>query len=110
MLQAHSFLWHYLWVAPNVFLLALAFLACKRKLHKQFPVFVTFAAVGALEQLAVYAADVIPSVSAESFLRGFLAGVLVLDLIQFALIRGIFFPLFWEDTSVGQRWQALIRA
>ena len=63
MLQAHSFLWHYLWVAPNILLLVLAVLLWRRKLHKQFPIFLTFAVVSSIEQLTVYAADVLPSVS-----------------------------------------------
>ena len=41
MLQAHSLLWHYLWVAPNLLLLLLALRMWRRHLHKQHPVFVT---------------------------------------------------------------------
>ncbi len=67
MLQAHSFLWHYLWVAPNLLLLVLAVLIWRRKLHQQFPVFLIFALVTAIEQFTLYAADVIPSVSGETF-------------------------------------------
>ena len=69
MLQAHSILWHYLWVAPNLILLALAFLVWKRRLSKELRTFLAFAILSAIGQLAVYVADIVPSVSAENFWR-----------------------------------------
>lgn len=90
MLQAHSLLWHYLWIAPNVLLLALALLIVRRKFHRQFPVFLIFAVAIAVEQLVVYAADVIPKVSGPTFWRVFWAGLLVEALAKFALIGEIF--------------------
>jgi hypothetical protein len=110
MLQAHSFLWHYLWVAPNVLLLGLAFLAWQRKLQKQFPVFVTFAVLSALEQFAVYTADVAPSVTAESFWRIFWAGLLIEALVKFALVGEIFVAVFGQYASVARLGKVLIRA
>jgi hypothetical protein len=110
MLQAHSFLWHYLWVVPNVLLFTLAFFAWQRKLHKQFPVFVTFAVLGALEQLVVYAADVLPAVSPESFWRVFWAGLLIEALIKFALIGEIFVHVFGKYASVAKLGTVMIRA
>jgi len=48
MLQAHSILWHYLWVAPNVILLTLAVLMWRRGLVRAFPIFFSFAILGAI--------------------------------------------------------------
>ena len=90
MLQAHSFLWHYLWVAPNFLLLILAVLLWRRKLDKQYPVFLFFAVVSAIEQLTVYIADVLPSVSPVTWYHVFGGGLLVEALIKFALIGQIF--------------------
>ena len=102
MLQAHSLLWHYLWVAPNILLFALAVLIWRRKLHKQFPVFLFFAVVTAVEQLTVYAADVLPSVSPAIWWRVFLAGLLVESLIKFALIGEIFGRVFGQYPSLAK--------
>jgi hypothetical protein len=108
MLQAHSFLWHYLWVAPNLLLLVLAGLIWRRQLHKQFPVFLVFAVVIAIEQLTVYAADVLPSVSATNWWYVFWAGLLAEALVKFALIGEIFGSVFGLYPSVAKLGKLLI--
>ena len=108
MLQAHSLLWNYLWVAPNILLLVLAVVIWRRKLHKQFPVFLFFAVVTAIEQLTVYATDVLPSVSPAIWWRVFLAGLLVEALIKFALIDEIFGRMFGLYPSLAKLGKLLI--
>jgi hypothetical protein len=101
MLQAHSFLWHYLWIAPNLLLLILAFLLWRRKLYKQFPLFQIFAVVLGAVQLTLYAADVIPSVSAKTWWRIFWVGLLIEALVKFALIGEIFARVFGHYDSLA---------
>lgn len=108
MLQAHSPLWHFLFVTPNVFLLALAILLWWRRLQKQYPIFLLFAALMAVEQLAVYAADVIPSVSAATFWHIFWAGLLIEALLKFALIGEIFGQVFGNYPSLAKLGKLLI--
>ena len=102
MLQAHSPLWHYLWVAPNVFLLVLAWLLWRRGLHKRFPFFVAFAIVGAVEQLVVYAADLIPSVAPGTWWLIFWAGLVAEGLLKFALVGEIFAHIFDPYPSLAK--------
>lgn len=109
MLQAHSILWHYLWVAPNALLFLLAVLVWRRRLHKVFPIFFAFALIGSLAQLCVYAADVIPSVPAEAFWRVFWTGLLVEALLKFSLIGEIFAHVFGPYPSVARLGRLLIR-
>jgi len=109
MLQAHSFFWHYLWTAPNVYLLLLAFMSWKRGFRKQLPVFIAFAIFSALGQLAVYFADILPSVSAENFWRVDWASVLIESLLKFALIAEIFAHVFDPYASVAKLGKLLIR-
>src|SRR5208283_5116325 len=108
MLQAHSLLWHYLWVAPNLLLLLLALRMWRRHLHKQHPVFVIFAAVTAVEQLTLYAADVIPSVQPTTWWYLFWTGLLAEALIKFAVIGEIFGALFGLYPSVARLGKLLI--
>jgi hypothetical protein len=108
MLQAHSLLWHYLWVAPNVLLLVLANLIWRRKLSKQYPVFLFFAIVSAIEQLTVYLADLLPSVSAETWYYTFGGGLLVEALIKFAVIGEIFGVLWGMYPSLAKLGRLLI--
>lgn len=110
MLQAHSFLWHYLWVAPNVLLLVLSFLIWKRGLHQQLPVFFAFALLSAFCHLAIYAADISPSVSAENFWRVDWASLLIEGPLKFVLIAEVFAQIFGSYTSVVRLGRFLIRA
>jgi hypothetical protein len=110
MLQAHSFLWHYLWIAPNLLLLLLGFLIWRRKLHRQYPAFLIFAVVIAIEQLAVYVADILPSISPTTWWYVFWASLLVEALIKFALIGEIFGRTFGLFPSVAKLGRWLISA
>ena len=67
MLQAHSLLWNYLWIAPNLVFLVVGFLLWKRGLALQVPAFLAFAIICGLGELAKFGADIAPSVSATSY-------------------------------------------
>src|SRR5271169_50132 len=108
MLQAHSLLWYYLWVAPNLLLLILAVLLWRRRLHKQYPVFMVFAVVTAIEQMTVSAADVLPWVSPYAWWRVFGSGLLVEALIKFALIGQIFGLMFGMYPSLAKLAKSLV--
>ncbi len=110
MLQAHSFLWHYLWLAPNVLLLVLALLLWKRGLHKSLPVFFAFAVLSPLGQFALYAADVTPSVTAETFWRVDWACLLIEGPLKFALIGEVFAHVFGSYASLARLGRLLISA
>lgn len=110
MLQAHSFLWHYLWVAPNVFLLVLAILISKSRTRKEFPAFFAFAVLAALCELAVYGADVSPSVSAQTFWRVDWATLLVEGLLKFVLVGEIFANVFGPYPQLARLGKFLIRS
>jgi hypothetical protein len=109
MLQAHSFLWNYLWVAPNALLLLLALLMRRRGLHKQFRAFFAFAIVSALGQLAVYIADLSPSVTPENFWRIDWANLVTEGLIKFILVGEIFGQAFGSYASLARLGRLLIR-
>ena len=109
MLQAHSLLWYYLWVGPNLILLTLAFLLWKRRLHNAYPFFFAFAVVSALDQLALYAADIIPSVTPQWWWRIFWAGLMAEGLLKFALIGEIFGRVFDGYPAVAKLGKFMIR-
>jgi hypothetical protein len=109
MLQPHSFLWTYLWVAPSVLVLILAFLLGQRRLHRRYPLFFAFVIVSAIEDLTLYACDVIPSVTPETWWRVFWVGLLVEGLVKFALIGEIFGDVFGAYASVAKLGKLLIR-
>jgi hypothetical protein len=109
MLQAHSSLWNYLWVAPNLLLLLLAFLLFRRGIHKIYPCFVAFALIGAIGELVNYAADLSQSISGETFWRIFFSVLVIAALLKFALIGEIFTKVFGGYVSVARLGKLFIR-
>jgi len=107
MLQAHSLLWLYLWVAPHLLLLLLAFLLWRRKFYRQYPIFLIFAVATATGSLAVYAADEIRSVSGTTFWHVAWANLLVEALVTFALIGEIFGKVFGLYPSLAKLGKSL---
>lgn len=90
MLQAHSFLWNYLWVAPNLFLLALGVLMWRRGLARQVPYFVAFALLTPPLDLVRFVLDVAPGVSPETYWRFSWGALIVESLLKFIVIGEAF--------------------
>jgi hypothetical protein len=109
MLQAHSFLWHDLWLAPHVLQVALAILIWRRRLHKLFPVFLAYTIFEAIEEFTLYGMDVLPSVRAETFWQAFWVGLIIEGLIRFALIGELFSHLLRRWPTLGKLGSQLIR-
>src|SRR3954453_7240028 len=109
MLQAHSLLWHYLWVAPNVYLLALGFLVWAGKTRRGSLAFVVFSFIIPLAQLILYAADVLPWIAPHTFWHVLWSGLLVEGLIKFILIGELFDGVFSPYPSLANLGKVLIR-
>ena len=108
MLQAHSLLWNYLWIAPNVLLLALAVMLWKRGTWRNFPAFLVFSVLGALLGLAVYAADVLPFVSPVNFWCVEWASIIVESLLKFIVIGELFSRVVNPYPSVSRLGRILV--
>ena len=108
MLQAHSLLWNYLWVAPNLFCLLLGFLIWKRGLAHQIPAFLAFATVGSLADLAVFGADLAPFVSAPNYWRISWFSLLFEAFLKFLVIGEILSKLLTPYSSISRMGRTLI--
>jgi hypothetical protein len=109
MLQPHSLLWHYLWVAPNVLLAVLAVLMWKRDLHRRYPCFFVYALFEALQWAVLYPVDLIPTIPAEYYWRLYGPSVLLETLITLVLISEIFATVLGSYTSIARIGKLLIR-
>jgi hypothetical protein len=109
MLRAHSLLWSYLWVAPNLLLFVLGLLIWKRGIASRVPAFFAFAILSAISELTVYAADVLPKVGPGTFWRIDWAGLLIEGVLKFVLIGEIFAHVFGAYASVARLGRFLIR-
>src|SRR5579884_1131949 len=108
MLQAHSILWNYLWVAPNLFLLLLALVIWRRGLARQIPAFLAFAVLGALGDLVVFGADIAPSVSAPVYWRISWASLILEALLKFLIIGEVLSKLLVAYSSIRQLGRVLV--
>ena len=110
MLQPHSPLWHYLWVGPNLLLLCLGgILLFKPKSRKELPAFLVFCFVASLSELAVYGADVIPTITPLQFWMTDWAALVAEGIVKFVLIGEIFARAFNSYSSLARLGRILIR-
>ena len=108
MLQAHSFLWNYLWVAPNLFLWVLAISLWRRGLSRQIPAFIAFAVLSAAGELAAFVADVTPSVSALNYWRIDWISLIVESFLKFIVIGEVFSRVFNPYPAVSRLGRNLV--
>jgi|ERR1700691_524592 len=110
MLQPHSLLWHYLWVAPNVLLVVLAFLMRRRGLHREFPAFFCYAIFEAVGGIAIYAIDVSPSISGPVYWWSYFVFLVVEVFVKFIVIGEVFTHLLRQYPPLGRTAKALVSA
>jgi hypothetical protein len=108
MLQPHSFLWHYLWLAPQILQVVLAVILWRRGIHRRFPVFFTYLVYGALEEFTLYGMDVLPSVSAVTWWRVFCVGLVLQGFIRLAVLGELFFHLLRSRPAIAKVGRRLI--
>lgn len=108
MLQAHSFLWNYLWVAPNLYLLALGVVMWRRGLSRQVPCFVAFALLLPAMDLVRFVLDVAPWASASAFVIFNWGEVVVEGLLKFMLIGEAFSRVLRLYPSLARLGKLLI--
>ena len=108
MLQAHSFLWHYGWVAPNLLTLALAVFAFCKGLHKRFPAFFAYLVFVSVEELTLYTIDVWPTTSAITWWRAFWVGTILEGLLKFVVIAELMQTLLQPWPSVAKLVRNLV--
>src|ERR1700680_792857 len=108
MLQAHSLLWHYLWLAPHVLQVALAILLWRRGLHRLFPVFFAYTIFEAIEEFILYAMDVLPSVGGEAWWFAFCVGLVIEGALKLGVIGELFFHLLRPGPALAKVGSRLI--
>lgn len=108
MLQAHSFLWNYLWVAPNLYLIALGVLMCRRGLLRQVPCLVAFSLLPPTMDLVRFVLDVAPWASADAYwIFGWVA-IIVESLLKFLVIGEAFSRVLQLYPSLARLGKLLI--
>jgi hypothetical protein len=108
MLEPHSFLWHYLWVAPCILLAVLALLMWKRGLHREFPAFFCYAVFEAAGGGIIYAIDLTPQLPGTVYWRSYFSFSVVEVFIKFLVIGEVFTHLLRHYPSLARLAKVLI--
>jgi len=108
MLQAHSLLWHYLWIAPQILTLALVAALLRGNFRRRYPVFFSYLVFSAIEGICLYSFDVSPRVGPTTWWRAFLAGTIIEGLLKFALIGELVHQLLHPWPSIAKLGRNLI--
>jgi hypothetical protein len=110
MFQPHSLLWHYLYAAPCILLLLLAVIFYRRSLHRQFPIFQTFAIVQGVTTLAVYVLNVtLPQSWAPFWWKANFVHLLIEVALKFAVIGEIFSQLLKPFPALSKLGKLMVR-
>jgi hypothetical protein len=109
MFQAHSFLWHYLWVAPNLLFGALAIILWKRSLHKELRGLFFYAWFQAIQCAVLFPLDHVDGISGWTYWRVYLASELLEAVVVFVLISDLFADVFGSYAALARMGKLLIR-
>jgi hypothetical protein len=109
MLQPHSLLWHYLWIAPDALLAFLAFAMLRRGLQRQFPAFFCYTVFESAGGAIIYAIDVTPSLfSDRAYWWSYLSFLLIEVVVKLVVVGEIFTHLLRRYSTLGRFGKTLI--
>ncbi len=110
----HTFLWHYLWIAPYALQIAIAVVMIRRRLLHEFPVFFTYTAFQVVQGVTLFTLDHSASVSATHYWEVYWVSLVVNAGLRFALIYEISshvfrnYPGLDKLVEVLYRWAAVL--
>jgi hypothetical protein len=108
MLQAHSFLWHYGFLAPNILTLILAGVIWRHGLQRQYPVFFWYLLFASVKEFTLYALDLAPSVSYTTWWYAFWAGTIMEGIFKFVVVAELLHHLLNPWPSIAKLGRNLV--
>src|ERR1700760_2624017 len=93
-MHPHSFLWHYLWLAPHAFQVVIFVVMIRRRLYREFPVFFAYLLYEAIQGFVLFVLDHLSSVTASQYWTVNWIGSFGSIALRFGLIWEIFSHVF----------------
>lgn len=90
----HSFLWHYLWIAPHVLQILVVVAMVRRGLAREFPVFLAYTVFQVLEEGTLFMLDHSAAVSGYQYWCAYSVGMAIDATLRFAVIFEVFRSVF----------------
>ncbi|MGH9503380.1 MAG: hypothetical protein ACRD20_11080 [Terriglobales bacterium] len=98
----HSFLWHYLWIAPHALQIIVAIIMVRRGLVRDFPVFFAYTIFQVVEEGTLFILDHSAAISAEQYWSVRWVGLGLDVALRFAIIFEIFSGVFRNYPGLRQ--------
>jgi hypothetical protein len=102
MLQAHSLLWYYLWLAPTTYGLVLALCLWRRGIHRLHRFFFSYLVFDCTAQVTLFGLDLAHGVSAFAWWKAFWVVTIIEGLLKFAILAELLHHLLqsWSIAKV----------
>jgi hypothetical protein len=108
-MSAQRFLYYYLWIAPHVILLAVAFLLVRRRLQRELPFFLAYVIFEIVQFVVMFYVIHATWTTNEQYFYVYLAGFACSMALRFGVIYDIVNYLFREYPALGQLGSKLLR-
>ncbi len=102
MLQVHSLLWHYLWLAPQIYSLILVALLLRKGFQRQYPVFCSYLIFASLEGICLYVFDIASRITPNTWWAAFWVGTILEGMLKFAVIGELLHHLLRSWPSIAK--------
>jgi hypothetical protein len=105
----HSFLWHYLWLAPRALQILIAVFMVRRHLVGKFPFFFTYTIFQIVEEGTLFILDHDSRVSGIQYWQAYWVGLLIALALRLSVISEIYSGAFREYPGFKQLGRILFR-
>jgi hypothetical protein len=98
----HSFLWHYLWLAPHALQILIVVIMVRRGLFREFSLFFAYTIFEIVEEGTLFVLDHHPKVTPDQYWYAYWPGLLIAVTLRFGIIREIFSSAFRDYPGFKQ--------
>lgn len=93
-MHPHSFLWHYLWIAPHVLQVLIVAVMIRRRMTRDFPMFFAYTVFEIVYEGTMFILDHSPSVSPDRYWQAHWVGLGISIILRFGVVYEIFSHVF----------------
>ena len=108
-MRAHSFLWHYLWIAPHALQFIIAIVMVRRGLWREFPLFFSYTLFTVVEQGTLFILDHNAAVSGYEYWRDRWVFLSLEVPLRFAVVFEIFSNVFRDYPGLKRLTRLVFR-
>jgi hypothetical protein len=102
-------LWYYLWIVPHILLVVILFQFLRRRLYRQFPIFLAYIGFEVLQFAVLFTIQLMSSVTAKQYAVTYTFGLAISTALHFGVIYEISAYLFRNYSTLSYFGRPLFR-